>query len=103
MTDTPEPPIYSGYIEEAEPPATQAWTFDPESRDIEFNGAPIFRVYSSDDFPCVEDDDREADDAFYDAQAQTVVLMLNSLLHNSAEPDDHLVREHALAALKVQP
>jgi hypothetical protein len=68
------------FREEASP-----WTFDPDSRNIEFNSAPVFRVYEADDFPCIEDEDRAEAADWYDAQAQTVVLVLNSMLHDNGD------------------
>jgi hypothetical protein len=77
-----------------------AWSFNPETRDIECGNAPVFKVYSPDDFPCIDDEDRAKQAEYFDAQAQTVVLMLNSLLHDSGDatpvPDPTHTREAEL-------
>jgi hypothetical protein len=62
-----------------------SWWFNEDTRDIECGGAPVFRVYEAADFPCIEDEDRTKEDEYFDAQAQTAVLMLNSLLHDSGD------------------
>jgi hypothetical protein len=83
-----------------------AWSFNPETRDIECGNAPVFKVYSPDDFPCIEDEDRAKQAEYFDAQAQTVVLMLNSLLHDSGDatpvPDPTHTREAELRSAIVR-
>lgn len=67
------------------PTEADAWKFDAESRDVTFNGAPVFRVYEADDFPCIEDEDRAEAWDWYDAQGQTIALVLNAMLHFSGD------------------
>lgn len=36
------------------------WTFDPDTMDVRHGACQVLRVYAEHDFPCIEDEDREA-------------------------------------------
>ena len=57
----------------------EPWSYDRDSRYIELEGCPIFRVFGADDFPCIEDEDRWEAERDYLAHAGTVVLLLNAI------------------------
>lgn len=69
----------------ASAPGEVAWEFDADTREITCSGSPVFKVYEADDFPCIEDEDRPDAAQWYDDQASTAVLMLNSLLHANGD------------------
>lgn len=62
----------------------EPWAFNAEAGDVELRGCPVFKVYRADDFPCIEDDEREEADRDYLAHAQVAVMLLNMVATTDA-------------------
>jgi hypothetical protein len=81
-------PLYleCAFCPDAPPMPTQGLRFDPEDGVIKKDGAPIAVVYRSDDFPCLEDDEREDVDAEANATGRVM----------AAAPDYFVRTKHLL-------